>query len=683
MIALMQSCYSDYKTDFNYSSVYFARQYPLRLLQIEDDEDLTFNIGVTLAGKYKNSDNEQVEYKIDTTLLAQASVDLNRHLDLKVLPSDYYTVSDDSRIIIKEGKFLGGVDFKLNKEKVLSDPNMMKPYYALPLRIVRATTDSILYGKEYTVYVIQLINQYEGNYWLHGVDYTLNSQLDTISQERYTNKDLVKDRNMRLRTLSPTSLLLPYVGQYNQSSDGKELYTMKMNIRDEDGIVTLSANTTSKITQVVGGGEYDYATKEFFIEYNYVDAVGSTHKVSDTLSFTGLMLKYEEWPDNIEDASSIITLRAKDTFLDPNGIDKRITNYINANSDVGEHFLSESTWTKVIDSLNREVIIPNNYTLLKNESELKTMKEDGVYYLKGDIEVQDNIVVPSNVTLYVEGSVYKEGAFTTDPENPAEQENDTDIIFDLKNSSNVKIIGVNMPKIYSKNGQATAFYASKDDNVLIDGFYITDTWEGVVFRNNVKNSVVKNCYIRHTRKRAVWFLMADKCVAAHNMMDCAGADGFDFDAFTGYSQAYENVVIGAGRWAGFVEEAAHDNYFVNNLGLMDPAGQTDYGTGTWQMGFVDHGTSKKVFDNSGQQTRDNYFIGNVMYQAASYNANGGGNFNAIAGEGGKGHTYFWGNVGHGVIHDTSNPKFWYDAEWKDDVTEAGQKIIDDLKAIFG
>jgi len=682
MIALMQSCYSDYKTDFDYSSVYFSRQYPLRLLQIEDNEDLTFNIGVTLAGKYKNSDNEQVEYEIDTTLLAKASVDLNRHLDLKVLPSDYYTVSNDSQIIIKEGDFLGGIDFKLNKEKVMADPNMMKPYYALPLRIVRSTTDSILYGKEYTIYVIQLINQYDGNYWLHGVDYTLNSKQEKVSQESYTNKDLVKDRNMRLSTLSPTSLLMPYIGQYNQSSDGKELYTMNMNIRD-DGVVSLSGNQTSKLTQVVGGGLYDFAKKEFSTEYSYVDATGSIHEVYDTLNFIGLKLKYEEWPDNIEDPSSIITLKAKDAFLDANGIDKRITNYINDNPDVGDQFLSESTWTKVKDSLNREVLIPNSYTLLKSEADLKTMNEGGVYYLKGDIQVQNNIVVPSNVTLYVEGSVYKEGTFTIDPTNPEEQENDTDIIFDLNNKSNVKIIGVNMPKIYSNNGQATAFYASKDDNVLVDGFYITDTWEGVVFRNNVENSVVKNCYIRHTRKRAVWFLMADNCVAVHNIMDCAGADGFDFDAFTGNSTAYENVVIGAGRWAGFVEEAAHDNYFVNNLGLMDPAGQTDYGTGTWQMGFVDHGTSKKVYDNSGKQTRENYFIGNVMYEPASYNANGGGNFSAIAGEGGKGHSYFWGNVGYGVIHDTSSTKFWYDAEWKDDVTEAGQKIIDDLKAIFG
>ena len=73
------------------------------------------------------------------------------------------------------------------------------------------------------------------------------------------------------------------------------------------------------------------------------------------------------------------------------------------------------------------------------------------------------------------------------------------------------------------------------------------------------------------------------------------------------------MLISCGRWAGFVEEAAHENYFVRALCVMKPP--TVKG---WSMGFADNGTTQGVIDESGQATRNNYFIECVSVEPRTY-----------------------------------------------------------------
>ena len=63
LIFVLQSCYEDYKKDFEYTATYFAMQDPLRTVLVEDGTDLAIEIGVMLGGKYENDRNESVLFE--------------------------------------------------------------------------------------------------------------------------------------------------------------------------------------------------------------------------------------------------------------------------------------------------------------------------------------------------------------------------------------------------------------------------------------------------------------------------------------------------------------------------------------------------------------------------------------------------------------------------------------------
>ena len=100
-----------------------------------------------------------------------------------MLPANYYELSDNHTFVIPSGEINGNVTVKLNRDLFLSDSIAATPSYALPLRIISSTTDSILTEKNYTVVVVRFYNKYHGSYWLKGVDYTLDvagNHTDTI-----------------------------------------------------------------------------------------------------------------------------------------------------------------------------------------------------------------------------------------------------------------------------------------------------------------------------------------------------------------------------------------------------------------------------------------------------------------------------------------------------------------------
>lgn len=63
---------------------------------------------------------------------------------LQMLPSSYYTISDDSKMIITPGEHMGTVTIKADSAKFLSDPLTLMANYALPFKIVKADADSVL-----------------------------------------------------------------------------------------------------------------------------------------------------------------------------------------------------------------------------------------------------------------------------------------------------------------------------------------------------------------------------------------------------------------------------------------------------------------------------------------------------------------------------------------------------------
>ena len=376
---------------------------------------------------------------------------------------------------------------------------------------------------------------------------------------------------------------------------------------------------------------------------------------------------------SIEALESRLVLSAT---LQEAGISQLAINAIN-NSQYSAQILADQTLQNVLDALVTTQTAPPAAIVLDAVDEFSqitsgTAQNPNVYLIQGDFTITNEISLPDNVTVYVDGSIFKQGNFSG-PGGVHSVENtgaNADVIFDIYGSDNVQLIGVNNAKLHSNPNlqsganHATAVYIDgNSSNVLVDGFEITNVWEGVVARFGVSNVTTTNNFIHNTVDRAIWHLGTSDSEIAHNFVANAGVDGIDFDAFNDGSIAYENVVIGAGRWAGFVEEAAHDNFFIRGLSLIVDLGNPNRG---YMLGWADNGTTQGIVDNSGQLTRHNYFIDNVVFDPGNISQSGGDYF---AKEGaGKGPTYFWANRGYGAGQSQNN---FVNAEWLTYVPTAG------------
>ena len=129
MVLVFAGCkYDDFVTDFTYSSVYFPRQTNSRTFVVGQNHSI--ELGVVMGGKIGlNNPEESVEFVIDSTLLVGKG--------LTLIPRDYYTLSDTSRIVIPSGKVQGFIVMTIDTAKFLNDPLAAKAKYALPLRIIR------------------------------------------------------------------------------------------------------------------------------------------------------------------------------------------------------------------------------------------------------------------------------------------------------------------------------------------------------------------------------------------------------------------------------------------------------------------------------------------------------------------------------------------------------------------
>ncbi|TYA84340.1 DUF1735 domain-containing protein [Seonamhaeicola marinus] len=273
---LLQGCYDDYKEDFEYTTTYFPRQFPLRTLVDADGEDLKFEVGVVLGGKYSNDTNEEVGFIVEDTLL-------DAYPELTKLPDNYYSMNASS-FTIPSGKFKGSVPVTLDKDLFMNDALAVGNNYALPLQLVTTTTDSILQDRHYTILVLKYFNKYHGWYYVKGTD--TNTQDNSV--ETYSETDLVENEDMLLQTIAKDSLAVPYAGNPDVSGRG-----MKMQI-SENGNVVLS-DGSGNISSLSGTGTYDSSTRNFVLQYNYTDENGAVHAVEEELIYRNTELNLEEW----------------------------------------------------------------------------------------------------------------------------------------------------------------------------------------------------------------------------------------------------------------------------------------------------------------------------------------------------------------------------------------------------
>ena len=208
--------------DYDYTSVYFPYQYPVRTLVLGDyiydntnDNNHQFLISAGFGGAYSNDNDIVLNIEADESLCDSVISILQPTLvtdTLRLMPSNYYSLSSTSQLVIPKGEFNGHIVVSLT-DAFFEDSLAIKGFYAIPLRIVGvAGADSILHGevsltntlshpdcriaaqwsvvpKDFTIFAVKYINPYHGKYLHRG-----KSVVKDVSQNTIMESTIYRDR---------------------------------------------------------------------------------------------------------------------------------------------------------------------------------------------------------------------------------------------------------------------------------------------------------------------------------------------------------------------------------------------------------------------------------------------------------------------------------------------------------
>lgn len=276
--------YDDYLLDYKYSAVYFATQKPLRTIVSYDE--MKFKVGVALAGKRENKSEEYATFKVDPSLLDDET--LTEGHDFQLLPSNYYSLSDDSKMVVPQGEFIGDITVSLNREAFVSDSLATKNVYALPLRLTEASTDTILAEKDYTILVVKYISEYDGTYYHKGIQRELDSTGAVTDEKIYSFDDLSDNETWNVSTIDANTIKTPAAGTFGNGS-------LLLEVKNDNSVEISSGRPTIEVTSE--SGTYDPEIRSFYLDYSFIRGQ-KEYSVQDTLILRQPPeedLFFEEW----------------------------------------------------------------------------------------------------------------------------------------------------------------------------------------------------------------------------------------------------------------------------------------------------------------------------------------------------------------------------------------------------
>lgn len=190
--------------DFDYTTVYFSYQYPVRTLVLGNDEvfDNTLDnqhkceIQATIGGLYENKADRIIDYVVDNSLCDGLYFSTGEKVE--PMPANYYELASD-RLVIPSGSISGGVEVHLT-EDFFTDPKSLETNYVIPLVMTDVqNADSILAGtpavenpnlvvasdwsvqpKNFILYAVKYINPWDGIYLRRGIDHITSGGTSTI-----------------------------------------------------------------------------------------------------------------------------------------------------------------------------------------------------------------------------------------------------------------------------------------------------------------------------------------------------------------------------------------------------------------------------------------------------------------------------------------------------------------------
>lgn len=294
VIALTTSCESGDNTfpDFDYTSVYFANQYPIRTVELGEDlyVDLTndnnhmVSINAATGGAYTNSKNIIINYSVDPSLCQGLS--FKGGSAIEVMPSSYYSLESEN-IVIPFGQIQGGVKVHLN-DAFFNDPKSINCTYVIPVRINSVEgADSILSEKNFVLYAVKFVNPWHAKYLRRGVDNitTTSGTVRNIRHQQYVEKDEIQ---------SVTTLGYKQAGMVIGIKDGagKSHECNLILTFDDNGACTVSTNTngftaSGKGSFVIKGEKKSMGgidRNALYLDYSIAsESLGMTVSTKDTM----------------------------------------------------------------------------------------------------------------------------------------------------------------------------------------------------------------------------------------------------------------------------------------------------------------------------------------------------------------------------------------------------------------
>lgn len=200
--------------DYDYQTVYFAYQYPVRTITFGED---VFNtdldnqgkckIMATTGGVYYSKKDLHIGIAVDPSLLGNGLLFGPGKEEILPMPNNYFSLAASS-ILIPEGGLTGGVEVQLT-DAFFNDPQAIKNTYVIPLRITdKSAADSILVGKDFVLYAIKYVNPWHGNYLRRGKDVVTGSVNQTIVRHKQYVED---DEVNKLYTRAMKEIEFPLV----------------------------------------------------------------------------------------------------------------------------------------------------------------------------------------------------------------------------------------------------------------------------------------------------------------------------------------------------------------------------------------------------------------------------------------------------------------------------------------
>jgi hypothetical protein len=278
LIALSSCKNQDWEfPNYDYQTVYFANQFPIRTLTFgEDHYDTSFDnqgklqIMATTGGVYNTFRDVTIDIEVDNSLCNNLKYGVDATLgggrDILPMPANYYSLASD-KITIPKGQLIGGVEVQLT-DAYFNDPLAKNVNYVIPIKMTRVlNADSILFGKSvpsivdpnpaiighwesnmapknFTMYAVKYINTWHGNYLRRGIDNIMgkNGHTELTRVDTRRNIDIERDELKAVSTENRQVALLPLT--FQGISGANVAANLKLTFDDEGNCTINSANGT-------------------------------------------------------------------------------------------------------------------------------------------------------------------------------------------------------------------------------------------------------------------------------------------------------------------------------------------------------------------------------------------------------------------------------------------------------